>query len=466
MAHGQLSWRGRIESLSHEGVGVGTQLEEHEGKTVRRPVFVPLTVPGDVVEATIVEYRRKYMFATLARVIAPSPERVEPRCAHFGRSGSCSLQHVSYAEQLRQKGAQASFLLGRKGIALPRPIEVLPSIARYHYRWRSRIAVRFEGGECIAGFREQRSRAIVRADTCFLVHERICDVLALLNASPASFGGVETEVVVVVGDREKVGLAVYLDDVPAQAREDVKLFFEEVYARNRKLIGNVSFGLDGRMRSYGQVQEHLAYEAAGMRFSFLPETFIQANVPTDDLLIRTCVALLFRDAGPEEIVLDLYAGIGNLSLPIARRAARVVAVEGNPESVRVGIANALTNGIGNVTFVHHAVERYLREHVRRAKEGKAGGEYPRATAIVLDPPRTGLTPAVIGELLACDVSRVLYVSCNPVTLADDLAALSSGYALADIACVDMFPDTPHVETVALLERRASPAGAAHPRRAR
>lgn len=421
------SWEGRIESLTLEGQGVGTQTVHKDGTPFRRPVFVPWTVPGDRIRAELTDRRKKYLFGQLGEVLEESPHRARPGCPHFTECGGCNLQHVSYDEQLRQKARQIAFHLERKGVRLPYDVAVLPSGERHNYRWRARLAVRL-GSPVIAGFRKHRSNEIVPVRTCFIVHRRILDFIRLLSAS-SSEEDAEIVVTVVVGQKGKLGLLIPLDDV--ERREAVKAFFEDIYARNRRLIGNVFFSLDGKVRSYGQVQEHFSYETGGMTFSFMPESFIQANVPANETLVRKCVEWT-KDAGR---VLDLYAGIGNLSLPIARNASTVTAVEGERSAVRAGVANAIRNCITNVHFVESAVEHYLRKA-------------ERADTVIVDPPRTGLSAAVRRRLRRMRPARLLYVSCNPVTLARDLKELGS--PVREIVGVDMFPDVSHVETVVLL----------------
>jgi 23S rRNA (uracil1939-C5)-methyltransferase len=450
MARESGAWEGKIESLSNEGLGVGTALVQEGGKTLRRPVFIPFAAPGDVILANVTDQKRKYLFGEIDAVLKPSPQRTEPVCPHFMVCGGCNLQHVSYEEQLRQKGKQIAYFAQRKGVQLPEEVRVLPSKERHHYRWRSRIAIRFEG-RCIAGFRKHQSNEIVPVSTCFIVHQSLVELISLMNEAQTDIASGEIEVVAVVGQRGKVGVLVPLDALARESRQAVRDFFEQLYARNRQVIGNVLFAEDGQTRTYGQVQEHFTYETAGMTFSFLPETFIQANVATNEVLVATALELIFGEALAErEVVLDLYAGIGNLSLPIAKRARAVVAVEGNEQAVQQGIANALRNGVKNATFIHSPVERYLRELVR--KKG-THPHYPAASSIVLDPPRTGLTEAVMRELLHVGARRLLYVSCNPVTLADDLFVLHKAYAVRRVIGIDMFPDTSHVEALVLLEKR-------------
>jgi len=424
------------------------------GKLLRRPIFVPFTVPGDVIVADLVEQKRKYLWGEVSAVVKESPERRQPTCKHFMTCGGCNLQHVSYKEQLRQKAKHVAFLLQRKGVRLPGEILTKPSVDRHKYRWRARVAVQFGEKGCVAGFRKHRSREIVAISECFVVHERIMEVIRMIQTAETSIRDVALEVTLVIGSRGKVGMLIVLDEISRQQRQEIKTFFEDVYARNRQVIGNVFFSEEGRTRSYGQVQEHFAYEANGFTFTFLPETFIQANISTDGTLISQVVLLALRHPKPR-VILDLYAGIGNLSLPLGKEVEHVIGVEGNDASVLAATTNAIRNDVRNVTFFKESVERYIREYAKRYKRGAYVSLYPKADAIVLDPPRTGLTPAVIKELLLLGLDRVIYVSCNPTTLAHDLAELQKKYVVSEITCVDMFPDVSHVETVVRLQVKQS-----------
>jgi 23S rRNA (uracil1939-C5)-methyltransferase len=155
----------------------------------------------------------------------------------------------------------------------------------------------------------------------------------------------------------------------------------------------------------------------------------------------------------KEIIIDLYAGLGNISLPLAKRSAFVIAVEGHEASVLLGRINAYQNNIENTLFLHRSTEKYLYEYIKTMRGGKETEEYRKADAIVLDPPRTGCTQEVLKSLLFSGIKRILYISCNPATLANDLAKLSEKYIVKEITGVDMFPDVSHVETVVLLEAR-------------
>jgi 23S rRNA (uracil1939-C5)-methyltransferase len=442
-------WKGTVESVSQEGLGIGTVKSTEDGKLLRRPIFIPFTAPGDEVEAEIIEQKRKYLFGQVISVLTPSENRVIPLCPHYTICGGCNLQHIAYDEQLRQKASQIAFLLERKGISLPRKVTVLPAKQRHNYRWRAKIAVHFTGARPVVGFRRHRSNEIIPISTCFIVAKEIVELIQVIGKASLPLGGISLDVIAVVGQDKKVGLLIALDEIPQHLRKHVKEFFDEIYSRNRKLIANLFFEENRTTRTSGQVQEHITYPVAGMKLSFLPETFIQSNVPTNELLVSTVVDMAFRSS--EKVVVDLYAGLGNITLPVAKKAGSVVAVEGHEASVLLGRINCYQNGLENVLFLHRSTERYVYEYVKHAREQDHNEEYPKADAIILDPPRTGCTPQILKGLLNTAIPTIVYVSCNPATLANDLTVLSAKYKVADIVAIDMFPDISHVETVVLLQ---------------
>ncbi|MBR9700682.1 23S rRNA (uracil(1939)-C(5))-methyltransferase RlmD [Candidatus Woesearchaeota archaeon] len=442
-------WTGKIEGLTQEGLGVGTSMVSHAGKQLKRPIFVPFTVPGDVVKAKIVQQRGKYSFAQLVEITQPSPDRVPSRCPHYGICGGCNLQHVKYEKQLEEKSRQVEYLLKRKGIELPSKVKIWPSRKMQKYRWRSRIAVQFTNDGVTAGFRKFRSRDIVKVEKCFIVASQIVELITIINDTKIEVPAGEVEVTAVVGEKGKVGILLHLDELPEEFSFPVRSFFTDVYARHRELIGNLFFEQDGKTKTIGQVQSHIFYSAGGCKFMFLPETFIQANVLTNDLLIKRTME--FLKPGKKDVILDLYAGIGNFSLPAAKECSKVVAVERHAAAVAAGETNALQNGLDNVKFLPKTAERYLHELVQARKKPK--DEYPIFTKLLVDPARGGLSEKARKEILSLGIPSVVYVSCNPVTLAEDLAFLQLKYKVTKILGVDMFPDVSHVETVVLLEHK-------------
>ena len=238
----------------------------------------------------------------------------------------------------------------------------------------------------------------------------------------------------------------------------IRTYFDRLYGRNRHLLGNLFFEEEhGEYHTEGQVQEHLSYRLGELRIAFSPEVFIQANTGTNSVLVERAIDMILAtsDETVPNAIIDLYCGIGNFSLPLALHAKQVVGVEGNARAIDFARVNAVTNNIVNARFFSMSVEEYLHQHTARVRSGKYDDDHPAATHIIIDPPRTGCTPPVLQGMLASGVPNIIYVSCDPPTLAADLIVLSEKYVVKDIVGVDMFPDTGHLETIVLLGKKVN-----------
>jgi 23S rRNA (uracil1939-C5)-methyltransferase len=444
-------WQGQILSVSTDGMGVGTLEVTEKRKTFKRPIFVPFTTPEDIVRCTVDMQHGKYLHGTLKQIITPSRFRAIPTCPHFTQCGGCNMQHIEYNAQLESKSQQINFLLQRKEITLPCKIQTLNSISRVNYRARSKIAISFDE-KITAGYRKYHAHDIIAITHCDIVKPQILEFIKLLNSSEPQANrkrfACELEVHVAIGVEEKLGVYVDLDQVEDSFKHPIRDFFERIYAAHRTLIGNLSYKMDSELKVGGQVQEHLSYNVQGIKFAFSPDIFIQANIATNELLVQKVIDFIKKDnkdsAGTNESnIIDLYSGIGNFSLPIAKHAKHVTGVEGNERSVEFARFNALQNDIQNVTFVNLPIEQYLHTLYTHAKS---------SSHVVIDPPRTGCTPDVLYALLGCQIKSIIYISCDPTTLANDLHVLQEGYYIDDIVAVDMFPNISHVETIVLLKK--------------
>ncbi|HKA15251.1 MAG TPA: class I SAM-dependent RNA methyltransferase [Myxococcota bacterium] len=374
----------RIDGLAAGGDGVGRTAEG-------RVVFVPFTAPGDVVRARIAELHPRYARAELEEVTAASDARVAPHCAVFGECGGCGWQHVDYAAQCEAKGRIAEDALRRVGkLAPPGPIAMHPSPAPYAYRARARVAV--EDGR--VGYRRRNSRALCAVRRCpVLCAPAEAQLSALADAPPARNGEWE-----------------------------------------------IASGAGGaRAHEVGGAGPPIELAVGGDRLRVSAGVFFQAN-PALHAALRDAVT---RAAGGGVLALELHAGCGFFTLPLARAFERVIAVEADPaaaEDLRHNLARA---GLANVEVA--------TERVERALDGRLGAFRP--DAVVLDPPRTGLPRGAAARLCALEPARIAYLSCDPATLARDLAALAGGgYALEAVEAFDLFPHTPHVEVLASLRR--------------
>jgi 23S rRNA (uracil1939-C5)-methyltransferase len=377
-----------IERLASGGEGVGRAPDG-------RVVFVPFSAPGDRLLVRPGETRRRYLRASVIETIAPGPDRVEPVCPVFGSCGGCSWQHLSYAAQLEAKRGILRDALTRIGkfAAVPEPIEMRGSPAAYRYRSRARVVVE-EGG---VGFRRRRSRDLCPTAECPILVPSLEAAMAALGRDPEAVRG---EWELAAGDSGEVSL------------------------------------LGPRGGKLGE--ERIRIRVAGDALRVSAGVFSQANA-----LLRADLAdAVHRAAGEGKLALELFAGAGFLTLGLARRFRRVVAIESDPRAVRDLRDNLRTARIDSVEVRSARVEEAL---------GSAPLVHLRPDVVVLDPPRTGLPRGVD---LALSAARVVYLSCDPATLARDLASLEKrGFRLIQLTGFDLFPQTPHVEALAVAERR-------------
>ncbi len=378
----------RVERLAAGGDGVARGPDG-------RVVFVPFTAPGDRVRARIVDERKRYRRARALGLLEPGPGRTDPLCAVFGSCGGCDWQHLDYATQLEAKRDALRDAFERIAhLRAPEPLEVVPSPSPYGYRARARLRV--AGGR--VGFRRRRSHALCVTSRCPVLVPELDDALASLAEHPPERDG----------DWE---LAVGSDGVVAS--------------------GPASGGAEA-----GAIR--LTVGDASLRVS--GGVFSQANA----LLREPLAQAVAEAAGRGDRLLELHAGAGFFTLALARRFARVEAVESAPAAVADLRSNLRDAGLD-------AVEVRAESAEERLSRGSADASPP--DVVVLDPPRTGLEPPGAEALARLGARRVVYVSCDPATLARDVGVCADrGYALTALRGFDLFPQTAHVEALALLER--------------
>ncbi len=354
-------------------------------------VFVPRTAPGDRVRARIEALHPRYARAEPEQILEPSPARVAPSCPVFGECGGCSWQHVDYAAQCDAKRQIVEDALRRVGkLSLPGPVAFHPSPSPYAYRSRARVAV--EGGN--VGYRRAHSRALCAVSGCPILCEPAEVQLRALAARPPARDG---EWEIAAGARSARAHEV---DTPGPAIE---------------------------------------LEVGGDKLRVSAGVFFQGNPGLYAALVESVAGA----AGTGDLALELYAGCGFFTLALARAFGRVIAVEADGAAVadlRHNLARAALRA------------EVVRERVETALSG-ARVRAARPDAVVLDPPRTGLPRGAAAALCALEPARIAYLSCDPATLARDLAALvAGGFELEGIEAFDLFPQTPHVEVLASLQR--------------
>jgi len=379
-----------IERVVYGGVG----LARHEG----RVLLIPYAAPGDRALVEIVEERADFARARIVRLVEASPDRRDPPCPYYGTCGGCQLQHLRYAAQCRIKEEVVRESLARIG-GIPWA-GALPLVAaeEFHYRLRARMKVRVVDGRVEIGYSRPASHELCPIAECPLLGPELnAAVHRLRRQAPERFSGVRT-LDLAQGEDGRVAVS------PLSARPVV------VWR-----VGSFAYAFDAR-------------------------TFFQSNrFLLADLVHRV------TEGEEGERALDLFCGVGFFTLPLGQRFAEVIGVEGDGRAVHLARRNARVHGMRNCRFEHERVETWLR---------RAAGRLGRVDLVVLDPPRAGLSRALIRALLErVAPERITYVSCHPAALARDLKLLlAGGYAIASIVVLDLFPQTFHVETIVKLRR--------------
>jgi 23S rRNA (uracil1939-C5)-methyltransferase len=437
IASGAPEESGTVSGLTHEGEGV-----VHGGKTV----FVAGALPGERIRLRRTRRHRQHDDGELLEVLEASPERVTPRCPHFGVCGGCALQHLNPAAQLRAKSAELADVLTRVARVTPeRWLEPLagPSWA---YRRRARLGARFvhKKGCMVVGFRERAAPYVAQLGGCEVL---AAPAGALITPLATLLGTLSIreqvpQIEVAVADNA-TALVLRVLEAPNDADLAQLRDFERAHGVAFYLQRGGLDTVQALTPGAATLRYHLpAFELA---LEFAPTDFIQVNGPTNEALVKRAVELLGLDAHSR--VLDLFCGLGNFTLALARRAQFAVGVEADGGLIARARANAQLNALDNVEF--HTADL-------AAAASAAPWRGARYSHVLLDPPRLGARE-VLPTLAALAPRRVLYISCHPGSLARDLGVLvhEHGFTLEAAGVVDMFPHTAHVESLALLRGAAA-----------
>lgn len=434
-----------IESLDGKGLG-RAQLE---GKSLR----VYDALPGEKVMVRNLFGRSQRGKVQTLEVLQAAPERVEPACPHFGLCGGCKLQHMSVEAQVERK--QAALLEHLKTTGQVTPEEVYEPLTGHpwSYRRKARLSVRDVAakGRVLVGFRERDGRFVADMTGCHILLPQIADALPKIAAMIESLDGRRTipQIEVACGDDQAALVFRHLQDLSDADLEKLKDF-----GTATGLGIYLQSGGPGTVKLHAPDSFQLQYsiDALNLTYQFEPMDFAQVNGPLNEAMVVRALELL--QIQPHEHVLDLFCGLGNFTLAIARQAGQVTGIEGSEEMVKRGTDNARLNGLSNVSF--HAVDLYQASDPNDADvQNDNAALWPAANydSIMLDPPRSGALE-LLAKIAASSVKRVVYVSCNPETLARDAGILVNqyGFTLKGAGMMDMFPHTTHSEAIALLER--------------
>ena len=437
-----------IDNYSSEGDGIA--------RLNGMAVFVKGALRGERCRVKLLKVGKTAAWGRVEQVVTPSPARIKPDCPHFPKCGGCALRHMSYAEELRFKKQRVNDALRHIGHQSVQVERITGSSDTAHYRNKGIYAVREVGGRARKGFFAPRSHELVPVGRC-LIQSEIADkaadaVVRFMNDNgiraydEKTHRGLVKHVYVrkAVNTPDAVAVIVASGGFGARTQTLVE-FMRKNCPELTGIVLNVN-KTDGNTVLAGDFhtlwgRDFIRDSLCGIVYELAPQAFYQINPPQAEKLYEKAVEY----AAPEgRTVLDMYCGAGTISLFLARSAKRVIGAEIIPEAVENARENAHRNGTENADFIcadaSEAAEKFLREGVR-------------PEAIVVDPPRRGMEEAAVRALCGMTPERIVYVSCNPATLARDICVFNDcGYTLRRAEAVDMFPRTAHVETVVLLER--------------
>ncbi|MBV8210274.1 MAG: 23S rRNA (uracil(1939)-C(5))-methyltransferase RlmD [Burkholderiaceae bacterium] len=453
----------RVESLDQEGRGI----VRADGKIA----FVEGALPGERIEWESVRTGSRFDVGRLIRVRHPSSQRVAPRCPHFGlhkgACGGCSMQHLDARAQVAIKQRvleDALWHLGRL-----KPAQILRPIAgpAWGYRHRARLSVRYVArrGEALVGFHERASSFVADIARCHVLADPVGTLLMPLRNLVSSMQArarlpqIEVAVAVAASDSRAQAVLVFrvLDPLSDSDRELLKRFAAEHDVKIWLQPGGPATAAP--LTPADRFEPALRLPEFGLEVPFAPTDFTQINHAANEVLVRRALALLQPQT--HERALDLFCGLGNFTLPLATCVTRVLGIDGNSALVARAEQAARTAGLElSVEFASHDLTAWTREEWEEVNRNRNGNQRDGAISLVLiDPPREGAL-AVARALAASAVRprRMLYVSCNPATLARDCAVLvhEGGWRLAATGVVNMFPHTSHVESLAILEPEQAP----------
>ncbi len=417
-----------ISSLSYDGKGVG----RYQGKAA----FIDNALPGERVLARLTEEKSRFYQGHTDTVMTPSSHRIEPACPHYQQCGGCDLQHLDNQAQLELKQTQVLEQLERIGHTKPASVSPALTANNWHYRRSARIGInQLADGEPIIGFRRRGSNLLTQIDNCAVLDERISDIFTQVRNGLRDSGDIRyiTQLDLNLGDQGG-----YLSLRLKRELSDEHL---ETFT---SLAEHYSLALQYQVIDAEQNNpptELSSYQLGDQVLEFRPGDFIQVNAAINQQMISKACQLL--NLKPEDQILDLFCGLGNFSLPVAQSGASVTGIEGSMSMVGQAQRNARQNKLDNCRFFCGN----LADDLKGLQWFKKG-----YNKIIIDPPRTGAA-SLIPQICGLRPELILYISCNPGALARDSQGLAEeGYTLQEFLVMDMFPQTHHIESMALFVR--------------
>lgn len=431
-----------ITDMTEDGKGIG----RIDGVVV----FVPRLIPGELANVRIIKVTKRYAVGRLEEIIRKSIERLEPPCPVFSRCGGCTLMHMTYAKQLEHKKKRVVDCMQRIAGVDVDVSKILPSSKEWEYRNKTSLPVRMQEDIKIGCFAE-RSHEVIEPPRCLLYSKRMNSAIDIvrewmksnmINAYDEQRGLVRHVVVRETSIGElMVALVINHDKIPSETlliealQKGVNP--DSILLNINKENTNVILGTETRV-IYGK--ESIMEEVCGLKFKLSLESFFQVNTPQASAMYQEVFRL--ADIKSDDVVLDLFCGVGTMTLLATRYAKSVIGVEVERRAVEDARENAVINGITNASFICEACENLKLQ------------ENPNV--IIVDPPRKGLLKEALDLIVHSSADKLVYVSCDPATLARDIALLvEGGFCVREVVAADMFPQTGHVETVCLLSKLKS-----------
>ena len=394
-----------ITDLNHLGQGI-TRIDN-------KITFVSKTVSGDIINLEITKSHKNYNEAKLLKIVKPSPDRIEYKCPYYNKCGGCNIANLEYTNQLKYKKEKVINIFKKYN-----KIDINPTIIAsdeiLHYR--NKITLQYNEK---LGLYEEKTHNIIKIEECLLMPQKVNDIIKLLNKYNYN---TSLQKIVIRIINNQVMINIIAKDISKSLIEILKNLDVSVYHNSKYISGN----------------KVLIETLNNYKFSILPDSFFQINKKQTINLYNQIVE--YANPQKEDKVLDLYCGVGTIGIYLSKYCKEVLGIEINKSSIENANINKKLNNVENISFIEADVSKVLSMKYK-------------ADIIIVDPPRSGLDKNTIETLIKINPKKIVYVSCDPITLSRDINLLKNDYILKDIKLYDMFPETYHVESVCVLERR-------------
>ncbi len=409
-----------------------------------KAAFIPYVLPEEEVEIKIRQIKKDYLLADKISILSPSPFRVAPPCPLFEKCGGCQWQMIDYSHQLQFKTELLKETLRRIGKLEPEVAPPVPVSDPFHYRQRVKFQTTFENGKVVIGFYRLESNQIVPIESCFIIspllNSLLKEVSLFLNKTPELFSSLKEIYFSLSSNGQDILIELNGKELPDQGS-----VIQDLFNLPFEIKGIILSGEKGEIKVLGKkylsnIIKDAAHPEEGIKIRNSAGGFSQVNWEMNLKLIETLLS--WAQLSGKENILELYCGNGNLTLPLAKESRQITAVEENPVALEDLRFNLQANQITNCSVRKGSAQMVLSRWDR--------AKFP-IDLLALDPPREGIDHSSLQSILKIRPPRILYISCDPATLARDLKALSTHYTIQRIAPFDMFPQTAHIETLTELK---------------